>query len=243
MKTVSTLNMFFFAVLCLATGAYAQRGFAGGPADGNAPPPPQGMVSTPLPLPTAATLMHAGNSGLFILAGMQLTKYEAATLQEIASISLNSALAVPPDPWNLPARLNFPARPQAPAAFLIADVGHRETILAVVGDTFYLIDARKMTITTQHALPPVAVSPRQHGSGPGPRGGNPPNRNANGNNRPRRNQGGASTAELPAQVSLELHEHTLYVLRANQLLALNSKSGEVLAQGTTAGKPGTDPRE
>lgn len=256
LKMLVTVSLFLVAVLGLATNAFTQRELAGDAPGGNPPLPPDGMQAGPPPPMPGMVVLHAGNTGLFLLEGNQLTKFDAGTLKIVKTLSLGDAPAAPPAANNAvnaqgagPNAGGPPPMSNGPSGstFLLAANGAGETILAIVGNNFYLVDAQAFTIVKTTALPKPQIGPRPGGAGGDQPVGLPPAANANGNARqgqggmpgmgPGGGMPGMGPGGMPGQrgagIQLELSGNTLYVVRGNQLLALSTRTGELLAQGTT----------
>lgn len=184
--------------------AYGQMRGPGGPG-GMMPPSP----------PPAATQVAYGAHALFVLSGPTLVKLDGATLKTLGTLTLGEKPAAPTEGQ----RLQGP--PPGGGVLLTTDT----TVLAVVGKTFYRINAADMTIALKKALPepqaPNAPAMNDQQQGPPPRPAGPP--------------------------AFTLQGGTLYLVRGPQALAINIATGEAVtgsvpvpqppAQGGAMGRP------
>jgi hypothetical protein len=147
----------------IATTAFAQRGQGQGQGQG----PGAGQAPPPMGPPPAC--MQVGASGVFVLTGPVLGKYDAALKAEgtldLRPAKVNDATA----PAQGQAGGPPPGRP-GPGALLLSDANSDEVLLAVSGNTFYRINPVALTIDKQCELPaPAMPAPPQGGPNDGQR--------------------------------------------------------------------------
>ena len=252
LKTLGVMTLFVLCAIGIATSAFTQPGIGGAQQAGGQPGQPNGMPPKRPQLP----VMHAGVSGLFVLEGTTLTKYDAATLKQLGNLQLVENIAAKADAT----AGNNAGRPKmgqtSDGAFLVVKIDNTENLLVIAGDQFTRITAQDFKVAVKQALPVAQMAPPPGGP-EGPDGPGAPAANAgktggkiekafaagpDGNNEPQGGPGGAPNGAQqgmrpppPAQApTLELFNNILYVLRGNQLLAIDVTTGTVLAQGTTS---------
>ncbi len=217
MKRIRTKNWVNWAVVIVLLGvmfgsiAIAQRG-QGGPGGMGGPGGPMGPMGQGGPggPPHPMVMIETGTSGVFVLAGCTLVKYDAA-LKEVGTLNLGeqSTSATDKPPMPKPGEVLFSAGSGSAG----------DKILIVMGDEFYCIDATTLKVTVKATLP-VVEPPKQENAdtqtmqtGKGP--GGPP----------------------PAKAILKLNGQTLYIVRGPQIVAINIADGTVTGQNTLPKPP------
>ncbi len=187
-----------------SAGVSAQRG-------------PQAPVLPP-PIP-AGPAVKAGASGLFVLLGGTLLKYDPVTLTPAGSLELAPKAGLPDPPIGIPP--NVPPPPIH--AQMLISLGSPELVLVVINDRFFSVDAATMQIVAKTDLPKPEVGPpasetakkvqkpRNPGSGP---------------------KDGAQIVKplMPPIFHLELSGSTLYVIRGPNIIAININNGDITGQ-------------
>lgn len=105
-----------------------------------------------------------------------------------------------------------PPMPPAPADMLL--VSGSNIVVVIAGDNFFIVDATALTVTAKGTLPKLQAPDQATGS---------------------------DTTSVPCpppagRATIQVSGSTLYVLRADQLVAVNIKDGSIAAQ-TTLPKP------
>lgn len=167
-------------------------------------PPPDGMRGPHPP----AVIMKAGTTGLFVLAGPNLVKYDPKTLAQTGVYTLPAPTASgdsnnqhPPMPPHI--------------VMLVATIdGLGENVLLIAGDQFLRIDGATLQVKAKGTLPKVEMpAPPQGGQG-GPDGMRPP-------------MGAMGAPPMP-----ELKGSMLYIQRMDQIFAINVTDGSITGAAT-----------
>jgi len=153
-------------VLALATGLWAQNAAKSDPAKGAKH---AGRMQGGLPpmMGPGAAVMHADDSGLFTLERGTLTKYAAGSLEVAGTVDLKPARTETPSADTTTSPAFRPMRGVGGETFMLTKVADADTVLAVVGGTFYRINAGTLAIEAQGALPelPTPTPPAWAGKG------------------------------------------------------------------------------
>lgn len=150
-------------------------------------------------------MMKAGSTGVFVLTGNVLTKYDAALAMK-GSIKLDAEGGDMAD-------IRQPAPP--PPTHMLLSPGPNQKVLVLIGDRFFSVNADSFTIAARAKLPlppkPEATSsdnpPAENGDKPGV-GPKPP--------------------VPPMPVELELQGNVLYMLRGPQIIGVNINDGSIV---------------
>ena len=127
-----------------AAGVFAQRGPRGPIGPGGPPPMPAGPI------------VKAGTTGLFVLMGGTLLKYDAATLVQAGSLELLTKTDLPAPPGGAPADAPLPLI----HGQMIVSSANTELILIVIADKFFSVDAATLQVVAKSTLP--KPEPRLH---------------------------------------------------------------------------------
>ncbi len=200
---IAIVVVFAVAAIWMNGAVLAQRGGGaqgrpGGPAG---PGAPGGMQPPPAP---CIGMLRAGATGVYVLAGPTLIKYNAA-LEEQGKLTLVEA----------PATTDAAPRPPLHGALLIAPATQTvpEKVLVVIGDRFFAVDGATFQVTATGNLP--AIEP-------------PADETAAADARkPQRPMG-----PPPGPGALEYHDGTLYVQRGPAIIAITIADGSILGQAT-----------
>jgi hypothetical protein len=157
--------------------------------------------------------MKATDNNLFMLIGATLFKYDTALKQQGM---LN--LIEPPTETDVSERSPMPPMPMPmpmPGVMLVAGTAGSQSLVILLGDQFFRVDAESLSIKAQAMLP----APEPPKDMPNPR-------HVEGFDRPCP----PMVMHMAPPAGLELHGDKLYVLRANMLCAINIKDGSIVGQ-------------
>jgi hypothetical protein len=186
------------------------------------------------PPPPPLTVRYVGDS-LLVLRGNTLVKLDEHTLEESGSVMLGEERADMQDGQRI-----LP-RPLGGPPLLIADgAGRSAAVLVILGDTFYRVQPRTMTVVATTALPALPLPPMRREDRGEQRGVPPadmepaalPGMGAHGNG-----PGGHGMGPGMPPTTYELQGNTLYLVRGPQLMAIDVNSGKILAEQSLAPTP------
>jgi len=192
--------------------------------------------------PPRMSIMKATAARVFILTGRTLVAYDAKTLRLKGTLELGNR-----EPAQTDKGQSGMARPLSPGLPAMVIATKPEVVLVVIGDEFYKIDPTTLKVIGKLPLPElrIPVGANMRPPNMGPQGAmNPPPPGADGQNPPQSDHmapppsatGGPNQPRMhpmgpgPMFPILELHGKTLYILRGDQLSAVDIENSRLIAK-------------
>ncbi len=243
----------------IATVAFAQTGNGGGrggSATCTAPAgqPGNGGGMRQQMAPPAHPIVKYGAGSVYTLTGVTLTQYDALTLKQTGTVTLEEiaepAVATQPNAaaGNQQPPMMRQLRRHGPTTFVIVN----NAAIIIKGDTFYRVSLVDMKIAVKSELPKLAVDAAaiapQDGATPAGRGQGGPGGQCGapsglcgpgGKGGPggQRGSGMGGPGMMAQHAEPVINGDTMYLTRGKELLAINIVDGTVTAQAAVVGGP------